>query len=89
MKAEDFFTVVLYSHVMADAIQLIAQNSLLTYIDVAKSLVSKYISLSIFTPNNSTDKGNDYGYALDVVNGMCCGFHDAIREGGGECIIRY
>jgi len=62
MKArEDFFTVVLYVHVMAAVKQLIAKNSSLTCIDVDRYLISKYISLSISVLNNTAGKGNDYG----------------------------
>ena len=90
--AEDFFTVVLYAYIMAAARKIMAKStSLPSCIDVARQVVSNYITLTLPDSTASTYKGNTYGYGLDVLNLglMWLGFHDAVREGDGDRIVRY
>lgn len=90
--AEDFFTVVLYAYILAAAKKIMVNStSSPSCVDVAKQVVSKYITLSLPNSTASTYKGSAYGYGLDILNLglMWHGFHDAVREGDGERIIRY
>ena len=89
--AEDFLTVVLY-HIVAAVKEIIAEkNYPYTCHDIAHELISKYISFSLSTNQpDPTTKGTSYPYAVDILTlGMLwLTFHDASREGDGDCIIR-
>ena len=92
--AEDFFTVVLYTYVIAAARKIIAKSAVLpSYTDVAKQVVRQYITLNWpdSSASQSADKGSTYGYGLDILNlgFLWYGFHDSVREGDGDRIIRY
>ena len=95
MKAtEDFLMVVLHGYIVAGATKLINDEptAVSSCCEIAKSLVSRWIKISL--PSSITDvppKGTDYGYALDIMSlGLLWhGFHDAVREGDGDRIIRY
>ena len=92
--AEDFITVVLYGHVIAAVKQIIAaRDQPYTIQDIAHELVSKYISFNLYQSPNQPDpatKGTSYAYAVNVLTlGMLWHtFHDAVREGDGDRIIR-
>ena len=97
MKAtEDFLMVVLHGYIIAGATKLMNEDPTAVYscCEIAKSLVRKWIKISL--PSNSSDeppasKGTDYSYAVDLMSlGLLWHeFHDAVREGDGDLIIRY
>ena len=82
----------LYAYIIAAAKKIMAKStSLPSCVDVAKQVVSKYITMSLPDSTAFTYKGNTYGYGLDVLKLglMWLGFHDAVREDDGERIITY
>jgi len=96
MKAtEDFLTVVLHGYIVAGATKLMEDelSRVFTCRDVAKRLVRKWIKITLSSSSTETPapNGTDYSYALDIMSlGLLWhGFHDAVREGDGDRIIRY
>ena len=95
MKAtEDFLTVVLNGYIIAGATKLMEDepSRVFTCNDIAKSLVRKCIKIDLFSRTTEIPpKGTDYSYAVDIMSlGLLWhGFHDAVREGDGDRIIRY
>lgn len=94
MKAtEDFLMVVLHAYIVAGATKLMNDEPT-SCCEVAKSIVRKWIKISISSAQPSVPQncnGTDYGYALDLMSlGLLWhGFHDAVREGDGDRIMRY
>ena len=94
MKAtEDFLLVVLHGYIIAGATKLMKDEPT-TCCEVAKSIVRKWIKITVSTDKPSVPpncKGTDYGYAVDLMSlGLLWhGFHDAVREGDGDRIMRY
>ena len=95
MKAtEDFVTVVLHGYIIAGATQLLKDEpaKVFTCNEIAKGLVRRWIKISRSSSTAETPlKGTDYSYAMDFMSlGLLWhGFHDAVREGDGDRIIRY
>jgi len=96
MKAtEDFLTVELHGYIVAGATKLIEDelSRVFTCRDVAKCLVRKWIKITLSSSSTETpaSDGTDYSYALDIMSlGLLWhGFHDAVREGDGDRIIRF
>ena len=103
MKAtEDFLDVVLTAHILAAARELQSGSTTLPSCkDLAKQIVSRFVTISIPSTNTDSDdstaaaqnSSNDsvFAYAVDVLS-MCLiwhAFRDAVREGDGDRIIRY
>ena len=58
----------------------------------AKVVVDKYVSIPNMTDKKAPDSTDTvYLYATKVITPglLWCGFHDAIKEGDGESILRY
>lgn len=106
MKAtEDFLETVLIAHVTAAAkdLRTSLNSGTCKCADLAKELVSKFISISIPSRNEEGNINSDetteppevndsvYSYAVDVLTMglLWYGFRDAVREGDGNRIIRY
>ena len=103
MKAtEDFLDVVLTAHILAAARELQSGSTTLPSCkDLAKQIVSRFVTISIPSTNTDSDdstaaaqnSSNDsvFAYAVDVLS-MCLiwhAFRDAVMEGDGDRIIRY
>ena len=90
--AEDFMLLILHTHVVAAARTLHELNPVEKVQDLAKLIVVNYTRLPQF---NSGDTANNIDrvhlYATEVLTlGLIWhAFHDAIREGDGDRIMRY
>ena len=93
---EEFLTVFLHGYIIAGATKLMKDepSRVFTCNDIAKSLVSRWIKISRSSSTTCIEtppQGTDYSYAVDIMSlGLLWhGFHDAMREGDGDHIIRY
>lgn len=90
-SCEDFLLVVLHAHVVS------AANAILQLRDVnlkmlSKSIVSNYVLLPDFSKQSqeeSPDLVNVYAMEVISLGLLWHGYHDAIREGDGDRILRY
>ena len=95
MKAtEDFLTVILFGYIITAAKKVIEKKPTISHQcnTVAKEIVKRWVKIKLSSDKaNNPPKGTDYSYAMDVMSlGLLChGFHDAVREGDGDRIIRY
>ena len=94
MKAiEDFLLVTLFTHVTAAAKECIQSNSTGSDCnEIAEMLVSRYVKINL--PSDKEDNlANDgvYNYAIDLLSiGLFWhGFHDTVKEGDSNRIVRY
>jgi len=82
---------VLCGHILAAAKEIVIEmeESSYTCVDIAKHLVKKHISFNLFSSDSMFSKGNNYGYAVDILTlGMLWhSFRDVIKEGDGDRII--
>ena len=91
---EDFLSVVLYAYVIAatKTCKGVDDNSA-SVLDVANQIVSKWIVINLDDAAEDVTNSVDmtYNHATDFLSlGLLWhGFHDAIREGDGDRIIRY
>ena len=98
MKAtEDFLCVVLFSHIIAAANVCINEmssgqaGSQVNCNEIAKQLVKRFVKISFKGGQTTVPDDSVYAYATDLLS-ICLlwhGFHDAIREGDGDRIMRY
>ncbi len=90
--AEDFMLLLLHTHVVAGAKMMQSINPTETVADLAKLIVVNYVRLPRID-DHATEKCDDrvHLYAVEVLSlGLLWhGFHDAIREGDGDRILRY
>ena len=90
MKAsEDFLLLLLHAHVIqaADTIQLfLPQQSVQT---TAKYIVNNYVLLTTSQDDSNADQVHLYAKELLTLSLLWFGFHDAIKEGDGNRILRY
>jgi len=88
MKAtEDFLMVVLHAYIVAGATKLM--NDEPTF--CCEVIVRKWIKISISSAQPSVPQNCNGGYSLDLISlGLLWhGFHDVVREGDGDRIMRY
>lgn len=95
MKAsEDFLLVVLHSHIVAAARAIQTDFERTDVISLLKAIVDCFVQISVLSPSVAPVKksGVDgvYMYAVEVLTlGLLWhNFHDSIKEGDGERIIR-
>ena len=90
--SEDFLLLLVHTHIVAatKVMQSINPTELVT--DLAKMIIANYVRLPKID-DEDTGKCDDgvYLYAIELLSlGLLWhGFHDAIREGDGERILRY
>ena len=90
--AEDFMLLLLHSHIVAAAETIQLVNSTDNVVDLAKAIVTQNVRLPRW--NNHEPKKNEdqvYMYATELLSLALIwhGFHDSIREGDGDRILRY
>lgn len=93
MKAcEDFMLLLLHTHVVEAARVLQLQNQTLSISDLARSIINNFVRLPNTLPA-TTDGCSDgvHRYANDFLSLALLwhGFHDSIKEGDGDRILRY
>ena len=90
--AEDFLLLLLHTHVVAAAKAMQSVHPTETVADLARLVVDNYVHLPR-TSDAATAECNDgvHLYAAELLSlGLLWhGFHDAIREGDGDRILRY
>ena len=90
--SEDFLLLLVHSHVVAAAKVMQSINPTESVTELAKMIVVNYVRLPKID-DEDTEKCDDgvYLYAIELLSlGLLWhGFHDAIREGDGERILRY
>ena len=90
--AEDFLLLLLHTHVVAAARVMQSINPTANVADLAKLIIINYVRLPR-SDDEDTEKCEDgvHLYAIELLSlGLLWhGFHDAIREGDGERILRY
>ena len=92
--AEDFLLVVLHGHVVAAAKTILssAEGRNIDVTPLSEKIVNSYVQLAIPSPNTqfsqTTDKISLYAMQLLTLSLLWSNFHDAIKEGGGDRIIR-
>ena len=92
--AEDFLMVVLSSHIVAAAKTILTNNSSVDSANIlADKVLEKYFRVTVPGVKFKGQKKNDsvYLYATDFMSvGLIWhGFHDAIKEGDGDRVLRY
>ena len=90
--SEDFLLLVVHAHVVAAAKVMQSMNPTDSVAELAKMIVANYIRLPrIDDEENEKCDDGVYLYAIELLSlGLLWhGFHDAIREGDGERILRY
>ena len=90
--AEDFLLIVLHSHVIAAA-EAILSGAQATNVDsLAKSIVDHYVSITVPSPSavqlHADDKVCSYAKELLTLGLLWLNFHDSVKEGDGDRIIR-
>lgn len=89
-SSEDFLLLLLHAYVVEAGRVLQLQNHTNSVIDVAKSIVDKFVRLPSTTPTNECDDGV-YVYATELLSlGLLWhGFHDATKESDGDRLFCY
>lgn len=90
--AEDFMLLLLHSHVVAAARVLQLENPTTSLKTLANRVISRFVRLPNLSDQATADCTDGvYSYAVEVLSmGLLWhGFHDAIKEGDGERILRY
>lgn len=89
--SEDFLLLLLHTHVVASAEAILSYIPLDSVSDLSKVIVATFVHL---TKSDSDDPGSEdlvHLYAKELLS-LCLlwhGYHDSIREGDGERILRY
>jgi len=92
--AEDFLLVVLHGHVVTAAKTILssAEGRNIDVTALSEKIVNSYVQLAIPSPNaqcsQTTDKISLYAVQLLTLSLLWSNFHDAIKEGDGDRIIR-
>ena len=91
-SCEDFLLLILHAHIIEAGRVLQLQNPTNSVLELAKSIVNKFIRLPNMTdtPVAECDDGV-YVYATELLSLSLLwhGFHDAIKEADGDRILRY
>lgn len=88
--AEDFVLLLVHAHVLAAARLLHSLNNTTSASYLAKSVVATYFRLpQLDGKNTSIILDGVHAYALDFLSlGLLwVGYHDAIKEGDGDCLM--
>ena len=95
-SAEDFLLLLLHAHCVAAAKTILDYNPMDSAIHLADAIVVNYVQLPSATLRSTHNqspvcKDRVHLYAMDLLSLSLIwhGFHDAIREGDGERILRY
>jgi len=91
--AEDFLLVVLHSHVIAAAKAILSGSEATDVASLSESIVNQYINITVPSTSTiisikSTDKVCMYGMEILTLGLLWHNFHDSIREGDGERLMR-
>ena len=88
--AEDFMLLLLHAHVVSAAEVILSQHPNSSLDDVANSIIMNYVRLQKDSDQDEfVDKVCVYSMEVLTLGLLWHGFHDAIREGDGERILRY
>lgn len=91
--AEDFMMLLLHAHIVAAAEVIQSQNTYDDVVELARAIVSNNIHLPRINDSDACKDCEDkvclYATELLSLAMMWHGFHDSIREGDGERILRY
>ena len=89
-SAEDFLLLLLHAHSVAAANTILDVTQFTSANELARAIVLNYVRIDS-TQNQSQCEDGVYGYAVEFLTLALLwhGFHDAIREGDGERILRY
>lgn len=94
--AEDFLLLVLHAQCVVAAKQILSETDKdepLTIEDLSKAILHKFTYFKKIMPptscNSTKDEVQMYAIELLTLGLLWHGFHDAIREGDGERILRY
>ncbi len=93
--AEDFLLLVLHAHTIAAARLILQFMDVPTVSELADKILVNYVHLSsppeskAGTPTPPDDGVQFYAIEVPSLSLIWHGFHDAIREGDGEIIMRY
>lgn len=95
MKAsEDFLLVVLHGHVVAAAKAILTEFATTDVLSLSKAIVDRFVKITVPSSSVATVKNDKVDkvcmYAMEVLTlGLLWhNFHDSIKEGDGERIIR-
>ena len=86
-SAEDFLLLLLHVHSVVDANTILDVTQFTSANKLARAIVLNYVRIE----NQSQCEDGVYGYVVEFLTLALLwhGFHDAIREGDGERILRY
>lgn len=89
-SSEDFLLLLLHAYVVEAGRVLQLQNPTNSVMDLAKSIVDKFVRLPNTTPMEECDDGV-YVYATELLSLALLwhGFHDSTRESDGDRLLRY
>ncbi len=91
--AEDFLKLLLHAHGVAAAKVIMSFNSMDSVTDLANAVIVNFVHLPIGCDDKVSSLSEDgvylYGMELLSLSLLWHGFHDAIREGDGDRILRY
>ena len=93
--AEDFLLLVLHAHIVAAGETISTYVSVTSVSDLARRILNNYVYLP--HPGAEEEESMEithdgvhfYSMELLTLSLIWHSFHDAIKEGGGECIVRY
>ncbi len=92
-SAEDFLLLLLHTHTIAAAKRIQSLLSLSSVTELAHAIVVNFIRLPLLHSKEKPQKVKDgvYVYAVELLTLTLFwhGFHDAIKEGDGDRILRY
>lgn len=93
--AEDFLLAVLYSHIIAAAKAVIDDSETSDVLSLSKAIVERYITIVLPSsladkppPVKCDDRINIYATEVLTLGMLWHNFHDAIKEGDGNRLIR-
>lgn len=87
--AEDFMLLILHAHVIAAAKAIKLQYPTATVVELANTIVAKYVGLQGTEVDHCDDKILMYATEVLSLGLLWHGFHDSSREGDGERLLRY
>lgn len=94
--AEDYLLLLLHTHTVAAANTIMQYNPTDSATELASRIVANFVNIPNFDSDNTTedlpasgDGVHRYGIELLTLTLLWHGFHDAIREGDGDRILRY
>ena len=90
-STEDFLLVILHAHITAAAKYCNRSHCYDNCLNLAKVIVEKFVKINLSSEDVVIEEDMQYNYATEFLTLALLwhGFHDALKEGDGNRILRY